>query len=254
MSTIFEQWLSDQQGKPVKRDPAAVIGNWTEVGEKGKEKLITKVPCDILIPKRWAYQDLATVGDTITITCIFTIVMDGVYGVVNQVNRIAIEPDSVSIVKIGGDEYFKFSFSKNGTISSKLDLVVQDVLAYPIFDEILAKGNDPSYLTYEDLCKVLKTAQINAGINLSPSNIILEMIVAAITRDFKNRNQYFRITATTQLSQVEKVPVLIGLRNVQLGTTNFTTRLTGSYFEAGLESGLVNPSTSREGVEDILKS
>lgn len=255
MSIALEEYLEKNHGKPFFRDPDVCHSKLFEVGEGVNEKVITKESCFILIPKRWAYNTLATIGGELYITCIFTIVFpdSGVYGIVNQVNRIKITPDVISIVKIKDDEYFKFSFNPNSVVWPMLLLNVEDTLAYPIFDEIVARGNEPVYLLYDDGCKLLKTASINAGINLSPNNIIIEMIYAIISRDVQDRKKHYRLQVDNQNYQIIKPPAVIGLRNVYLGPTNFVTRTAGSYFEVGIESSLVNPSTHREGVEDILR-
>lgn len=254
MSINFEQYLEKDLGKPFLRDADVCHAKLFEVGEGVNERVIAKEPCFILIPKRWAYNSLATIGDDIYITCIFTIVFpeSGVYGIVNLVNRIKVSPDIISIIKIDDDEYFKFSFNKDSTVFPLLLLNVEDTLPYPIFDEIVARGNEPSYLLYDDGCKILKTALVNAGSNLSPNNIIIEMTYAVISRDSQNRETQYRLKVDSQNYQTLKAPAVIGLRNVQLGPTNFVTRTAGSYFETGIESSLVNPSMHREGVEDIL--
>lgn len=255
MSIDFEQYLEKDFGKPFLREADVCHTKLFEVGEGVDERVITKENCFIMIPKRWAYNTLAIVGDDIYITCIFTIVFpdSGVYGIVNQVNRIKITPDIISVVKINDDEYFKFSFNKDSTVWPLLLLNVEDTLAYPIFDEIVARGNEPYYLLYDDGCKILKTAMTNAGINLSPNNIIIEMTYAVISRDAQNRKTQYRMGVNSQNYQTLKAPAVIGLRNVHLGPTNFVTRTAGSYFETGIESSLVNPSMHREGVEDILR-
>lgn len=255
MSVTLEQYLGREFEKPFIRDPEVCHTQLFEVGEGVNERLVTKEACFIIIPKRWAYNTLATVGDEILSTCIFAIVFpeSGVYGIVNQVNRIQMTPDIISIIKIEEDEYFKFSFNKDSTVFPLLLLSVDDALAYPIFDEIVARGNEPAYLLYDDGCKILKTASKNAGINLSPNNIIIEMTYAAISRDMNDRKEHYRTSVNSQNYQLISPPAVIGLRNVQLGPTNFVTRTAGSYFDTGIESSLVNPSTHREGVEDILR-
>ncbi len=255
MSIAFEQYLEKDLKLAFSRDPNACHEKLFEVGEGVNARVVAKESCFILIPKRWAYNSLANIGDDIYITCIFAIVFpeSGVYGVVNQVNRIKLTPDIISIVKIRDEEYFKFSFGKGSTVWPLLLLNVEDTLAYPIFDEIVARGNEPAYLLYDDGCKILKTAATNAGINLSPNNIIIEMTYATISRDTSDRSIQYRMKVDNQNYQNINEPAVIGLRNVQLGPTNFVTRTAGSYFETGIESSLVNPSMSREGVEDILR-
>ncbi len=255
MSTSFEQYLNKEFQKTFIRDPDSIKTKLFEVGEGFNTRVVSKESCFIMIPKRWAYNNLAKVGDEIYVTCIFTIVFpeSGVFGIVNQVNLIKITPDIISIVKVNDDEYFKFSFNEGSTIWPQLMLNVDDTLAYPIFDEIVARGNEPCYLLYDDGCKILKSAGKTAGINLSPNNIIFEMTYATISRDATNRKLLYRLMVNSQNYQSLHSPAVIGLRNVQLGPTNFVTRTAGSYFETGIESGLVNPSMHKEGVEEILR-
>lgn len=250
----FISYLNNEHGGTFTRDPSKCIAKLDELGEGVTSRCVIKEEMYILIPKRWAYNTLANIGDDIYIACIFPLVFPNskVYSVLNQVNRIKIVPDSVSIVKIFDDEYFKFNFDKDSIGFPLLDLNQDDTLAYPIYDELIAKGNVPYYLNYDDSNKVLKSASVTAGINISPSNVILEATVATVARATENRKQYYRLTVKGQNDQLTRPPVIIGLRNVILGATNFVTRVTGSYAEDGIESSLVSPSTHREGVEDIL--
>lgn len=244
----FEDYLAKLHGFPVKRDGKATSANLTMVGDGANKRLVAKKDCEIYIPKRWAYHDLADTGELKKITCIYAIVSGNTYGVVNQVNRIRIDPDSMTIVTINDDEYFRFVFKAGSVVFPELDLVKEDVLAYPIYDELIAKGNVPAYLSYDDYCKILRTAKTNAGINLSPSNIILEMTAAVVTRNPDDRRKLYRYTLGKG-----KQPIFIGLRNITLTASNFITRTAGSYFEAGIESELANPSTSKESVETKLR-
>lgn len=254
-NTTFASYLSNEHGGTFTRDPAKCISKLEEMGEGVSSRCVIKEDMYIVIPKRWVYNKLAFMGDEIYITCIFPVVFPNskVYAVLNQVNRIKIVPDSVSIFKINDeDEYFKFNFEKGSVGFPLLDLPQDDTLAYPIYDELIAKGNVPCYLNYDDTNKVLKTASVTAGINISPSNIILEATVATVSRAAENGKQYYRLTIKGQNDQLTRPPKIIGLRNVILGATNFITRVTGSYAEDGIESSLVSPSTHRERVEDIL--
>lgn len=220
-----------------------------------KGELYTNKPLKIYSPVRYTERKLSVVSNVVRIVGVFGIVVEDKYlGVCSVLAMMPITPTSTNIVEFGEDEYFEFWFDKGSMVCSNLDLVKEDSLAYKVYDEILAKGNVPWYMSYEDLGKLFVTAETYAGITLAANNVPLEMIAAAISRDPSDRTAYFRHRLQKIEDQEKLKPDYIPFRSVIYGATNTTAKLMGAYFDDGLMSALVNPSDKVEGVERLLRS
>lgn len=222
--------------------------------EQPDGSVLTTRGVKIYVPERFAEKELAVIAAETYICGIFAIVVDDKYYGVSTANAMMrIKPSLISTVKFDDDTYLEFTFDPGAVVIATLDLIKNDTLVYRIFDEILAKGHVPWYLSYDDLAKLFETSAYHAGVNLLGSHAILEMIAAAVARDPKDRTKYYRHTVGSQADQHDRPPAMIPLRSITLGTTNTTSKLLGSYFEQGLYSALTNPSTKTENIEDLLR-
>lgn len=238
----YSQWV---------RDPSKVHACLHEQPDKS---VICSKSVKIYVPERFIEKQLAKIESETYILAIFAIVVDDkYYGVSSACAMMRIKPSLISTVKFGENAYLEFSFEPGSVVIANTDLVKQDVLVYRIFDEILAKGNVPWYLRYDDRARLFESAGYHAGMDLSRSHAILEMIAAATARDPKDRSQYYRQTVQSPDDQITRPPVAIALRDITLGTTNTTSKLLGSYWNQGLDSALVNPSTKVQNIENLLR-
>lgn len=207
----------------------------------------------IYIPSRFAEHQLAVISNEIRIVGIFAIVVGNDYGVSNANAIMQITPTSTTTVDIEGDEYYEFFFQKGSVICPNVNLVQDNTFVYRIYDEIVAKGHIPWFLSYEDLAKLFTSSVYHGNMRLAPNNIPLEMITASISRNAKDRTKYYRHSIKSLDEQLKTPPAFIALRNVMLGATNTTARLMGAYFDDGLLSALVNPSESTEAMETLMR-
>lgn len=216
--------------------------------------LITTKGCRIFIPGRFAEKTLATISNEVYIVGIFAIVVEGKYYGVSLANAMMrIEPSSTETVMFGEDEYIEFCFEPGSTVISSTELVRNDTLLYEIYDEIIAKGHVPWYISYDDLGRLFESSEKHAGVRLGANHAILEMIAAAITRDPADLTRYYRQAVKAREDQFTNPPAVIAFRNVTYGATNTTAKLMGAYFDDGLTSALVNPSQRVEPIEEILR-
>ena len=235
---------------------------WTRSPEKVRAALkeqpdnsvVTSKPLKIYVPKRFMEKQLAQVAAEIYIVGIFAMVVDDTYYGVSTVNAMMrIKPTSIATGKFVHESYLEFQFDPGSVVIANTLLIKNDVLVYKIFDEIVAKGHTPWYVGYEDLAKLFASAEKHAGVKLKNSHAILEMFAAAVARDSVERSNYFRHVVKDQFDYVNKPPTIIPLRSVSYGTTNTTAKLLGSYWDDGLTSALVNPSTKTERIEELLR-
>ena len=64
---------------------------------------------------------------------------------------------------------------------------------------------------------------------------------------------YYRSVINNRSDLKKNPPVFIPLRSVVYGATNTTNKLAGSYFNEGVISALVSPSTRIEPIEELLR-
>lgn len=217
--------------------------------------ILTSKKCAIYIPERYAEKQLASIGAEVYILGIFALVVeDRYYAVSSALAKIRLKNPTIATVKFDGDNYLEFTFEPGSVVIADKELVKDDILTYYVFEEFITKGRVPWFMNYQqDLAGLFDTAELHAGVKLGNNHVVLEIIVAAITRNAKDPTVYYRhlIQKESDLKTIE--PVTIPLRSVSYGATNTTSKLVGSYFGEGLTSALVNPSEKVETIETILR-
>jgi uncharacterized protein (DUF2164 family) len=207
----------------------------------------------IYSPTLYADKGISTVGLENSILGICAIVVDDTYYCVMMVTAVVpIDPIQTNRVKMDGDDYFEFVFEPGGTFIKSVDLVCHDTLVYQIFDVILAKGNVPWYLGYEELRRIFDTAKKHAGADVGGQQEVTSLIVSLISRTREDRVKYYRTAVMSSDYLRTNPPVIIPLMSARYGATNTTTKLGGSYFDQGLASALINPSERVERIEGLL--
>lgn len=233
----------------LKRDSAVVKAALKINGQQ----LLTSKDMKIVIPYRYIQGKLAMVGNHVQTLAVFAIVIDGVYAVSNLCSSITLTPSSTTVVSYEGEDYFEFSFDKGSVVSPNINLVVDDKNAYNIYNEFIAKGRIPWFMSYEDFGKILTTAHSHAGIELSGTNAPLELIITSIARNNKNLYEYYRNTIKSLGDQFTNPPSYVPFKSVSYGATNTAGKIMGSYFDEGLTSALTAPEGGPEGVEVHLR-
>lgn len=211
-------------------------------------------PCSVHIPKRYTTRELATVGNEVSIVGMFGIVTGNNYGVCRINAMVNIKPTSINTIIIDDTEYLEFQFEAGDTLLTNVNLVKRDTLVYRIYDEIVAKGNTPWYMSYQDLGQLFDTASSFGGANLGANHAILEMITASRARNPNDRTKYYRHTLNKATQLDTTPPVMIALKSVQDGATNTTAKLIGAYMDEGINSALVDPSERSEKIEELLRT
>lgn len=214
--------------------------------------LIAKKPLQIHIPFRYQAAKLASVGKEFYTVGIFAIVYEGVYMVSNVTSLIQLTPDSIYSEKINNEEYYVLHFEAGSVIAPRLDLVVDDDIAYKVYDELIGKAKIPWFCNYEDVSKCMADVHYYSKLKLSSSNAVFELLVASIARDRNDTQKYYRETIDKIEEQETNPPVILPFRSVIVGTTNTMGKLIGSYFDEGLVSALTYEG-GPAGVENLLR-
>src|SRR5690606_25517753 len=113
------------------------------------DKLLAKKGMKIYIPVRFSERNLAVIGSETSILGIFAIVVDDkYYAVSNALAMLRIEPTSTNTVTVGDEDYFEFYFEAGSVVVADTQVVVDDTVAYYVYNEFIAKGRAPWYLSY----------------------------------------------------------------------------------------------------------
>ena len=216
-------------------------------------RVITKTGCKIYIPIRYAERKLAFISNEIYILGIFAITVEDKYFGVSILNTmVPIEPVETNKVLIDGEGYYEFVFTPGNTVFKTTNLVKSDSLIYRIYDEFLAMGHIPWFIGYEELGKLFDSAKEFAGANVGNNPEVTQLIASILARDPKDRTKYYRTTVTSLEDLVTNPPIFVPLKSVQYSATNTTTKLGGSYFQQGVISALIDPSSRLESIERLL--
>lgn len=237
--------------KQLTRDPAKVHEALREL-EGGS--VVAVKQCKIYIPQRYVEHGLAYIGAANYILGIFAIATeDKYYGVCLLNTMVPIDPSSVNRIKMDEDDYYEFVFEPGATVFKTVDLVKTDTLVYRIYDEFIAKGYVPWFMGYEEMGHIFDSAKEFADANIGQNSEVTQLIASIVARDPRDRTKYYR-QAITSLDDMAKLePTFVPLKSVQYSATNTLTKLGGAYFQQGVVSSLITPSSRTERLEAILK-
>lgn len=241
--------------KKLKHDPSKIHSNWVEtVDGEGNSLIATRGGCKIYFPKHYTEGKLGSIDTNFNVIAIFCVVVDDkYYSVSDAIAEMTLSPDEVNVVKVDDAEYYELVFEDGSVITINSMLVVDNQKVYQVFDEFLAKGKTPWYISYTMLLQIFKTARIHAGVNLGVDAAVLSMMTASRGRQQSDKSKYYRNQLATQRDLDEIRPAMLPLTSVA-SATNTTSKIMGSYLTAGIVSSLVSPSTQTENIEQLLLS
>lgn len=232
---------------------AAKVHKAVQLTEEGS--FVALKPLKVYIPSRFPQRDLATFEEEITFVGICAIVVDDTYYAASKICApIRSEPTLVSSEVIDDVEYIEMHYEPGDRVICSKDLVKIDNLLYRIYDEIIAKGRVPWYMSYQEIGALFSTSLKHAGVRVGRTPTVMEIIASAICRDSEDLRRYYRQVAETYEDMTTNPPTVIPLRNVSYGATNTIAKLTGSRFDEGMTSAIVNPGERVERTERILRT
>lgn len=217
-------------------------------------EVITKGGCKVYFPTRYEEQGLSEIGSEVVLLGFFAIVHDNNdYGVSKALTKVKMLPDEIEQVKIDDEEYTVLTFLSGSVFIENTQVIMDSNLLYVVWNEFISKGKLPWFIDYRDLSQLFKHAPHYTGVKLGANHAIWEMVAATISRDPNNLQKHYRQTIKSIDYLKTNPPVVVKLNSVTYGATNTTTKLLGSYFDEGLTSALVNPSTKTEPIETLLR-
>lgn len=215
--------------------------------------VVTTAECSIQIPESFTAKNLAVIGSEVFIFGFFPFIMGDRYAVNKTIAMMRINPSSTQKVVVNETPYIEFTFEPGDRIISSTALVVTDTLSYYMYDEFIAKGNIPWYMSYFDMANMFDTAKEHAGVNLGGRSII-ELIISTIARDPNDMTRLYRHILARPEDIITKPPVTVPFRSVIWNTSDTTSKLNGAYYTEGINSALVNQSESVEMIEELLRT
>lgn len=220
-----------------------------------ENSVVCNKPCKMYIPARFPQRDLATFEDEITLVGICAIVVEDKYYMSAMICApIRTEPTLVNTVIIDDVEYLELQYEPGDRVISQLDLLKIDNLMYRIYDEIIAKGRVPWYVSYDELGNLFESSSYHAGVQVGSTPAVMEIIVSTICRDPNDLKRYYRQVVETKEEISQNPPTIVPLRNVSFGATNTIAKITGSRFDEGMTSAIVNPGDRVERSERTLRT
>jgi len=211
--------------------------------------------CKIYIPQRYVNKGLAGVGETVWSVGEFVVTLDSGYYCTMLVPAIlTLSPTEVRQVKLEGNAYYELSFVEGSVVIESSWVPKSDSCIPPLFNELNINGNVPYGFSLFDLIKMYHLAPKYAGFKMGANPQVYETVVNIIARDPEDLNKQYRGVPFVLDDVYKKPPVIVGLRNPAVTSTNTVAKLIGSYFQDGTVSALINPSDRVEGVEILLRS
>lgn len=210
--------------------------------------LVATKRCRIYIPEHYIGNFLGSMDESTRILGIYGIVVDDKYYATSRCcAMITIDPSTTNIVEINGMNYMEFTFEAGDTVIKNLNLVRTATLAFRIYDEFIAKGKVPWYMSDVDMCLLFDSSKEHADVNLGVDSAILEMIASSMIRSKMDKTVFYR-----HLQQGDP-HVFVPLKSVAYGATNTTAKLLGAHFQEGMTSALITPSERSETIEELLR-
>lgn len=234
-----------------KRDSKAVYASLKRVGDT----VTALKPVSIYIPARYLTRGLATFESDIDFLGIFAIVDGSNNMAVSMINgMVRSEPTLISTRVIDDVEYRKLDYAVGAKVIASTKLRKIDSLLYRIYDEFLAKGRVPGFMSYNNLCDMFYTAGKYSGPRVGANIAVQEMIAATISKNPKNLREPYRMVVKTMDDSDALQPAYIGLRTVGFGSDSAVAKLMGQRFDANMTSSLIAPGAKVGRIERLLRT
>jgi len=227
-----------------KRNPAKVQSKLYRKGET----VYAKEDLRILLPDRYNNAKLATFGVTIDTILIFAIITDdGFYGVLNRPTRVAISPEEIEKVDIGGKIYNLIHIHKDSPVIMSETVITDANIVHNVLEEFYTRGNMPVFMDYDDVVDIFIYSQSYARSKLAPEITRFEILASLIARDQNDKTKEYRYT------DMKKPPTYIGILDVFFAFDDTFSKVAGGYFRRGLATAIVKKSNKIPPSEEVLR-
>lgn len=234
----------------LKRDPKRIA---KALVTRGKRTLATET-LRLMFPEYYIKREIAVIGSDNYVIGLFALITeDNHYSTVNVPAMISIGQGSLTRTKVGEMVYCVLEFEAGESVIDSDEVVKNELLTYPIFNDVLGKGQIPWYMNDQNTGYVLDGARRYMGSSIGDDRKSIQTIMSLLSRDPKNPTDTYRHSVKTFADVDTKRPLYSSIRNVQYMASNTFTKQAGSYFSAGTNSSLITTTTTIEPVERALR-
>jgi hypothetical protein len=202
---------------------------------------------EIFVPVSYQKHGVYDAGDEITVLGVFDMTVDGKEEGYYLPAKIVIQPSKVETVSVDDNRFFKLTLFQDDVFIKNTEIVRDEYLAYIIFYEFVCGGNTPNFIKYDDTGFIFDVVSEVTGISFPTDHSVFEMIAAELHRDPDNVSKQWRRT------DLKKEPLNIPMRLVSHAAISTTSKIIGSYMDAGIDASLVNASDVPSDIEDLLR-
>lgn len=240
--------MSFSSKSDLKYNPDIVKKKLKQVGDK----VICTEDISILFPEWYVKKELAFLGSTVNLVCIACVVdSSNNYAILEAPIYAEFGPERLLEQSIDGVPYKIMTFSKDNIVILSTRCIKTDNFLYELFNSFFVQGNIPFFLDYEGTSKVFLESKKYADSNIGSDSIIFEIITAIVTRNDKNKMEYWRQTINNGAKGSHPYP--IGLSNVYYAYDSTGAKIIGSFFEQGLINAVNNPENKPTKTVEVLR-
>lgn len=216
--------------------------------KSGSQFLVNVDTLQALIPERFLNLNFCKIEETVTTFGIFDLLVNEteLKGLLIP-NIVNLLPKEIENVHMFDRDYICLTFHKGDVFMTTDTFIKNKFLIITMFKEFIELGNLPAFINYKNSHLLFSNTQSMADMDLNVNPVVLEMMIAYLTRskdDLSAQQRYFPI---------DNPSTMIGLRNISYGPDSTTAKIFGSYSDDGMKSALVNPNDVSKPLEDIMR-
>lgn len=219
------------------------------------DSVVALKPLKIIFPERYKDRELAMIGEVTYIVGFFCVCDEEYnYSVSMVPAMIKTSPDRINKIIVDDQPFTVFEYDAGSNLLDNMNVIMNDNLVYKIYNELLELARIPFYYGYEDVPMFLRETKKYNGFELGSDPVIFEYLTGFMYRNPNDMSESFRLMDDARKKIKTSKPILVGLSDVSVGSSNFITKVTKSYSTDGITSGLNNPSARAERIETMLRT
>lgn len=232
----------------LKRKPDLIKGIFTKKGNQ----IVVNQDVQVLFPERYINKELATVDTVVKVVSIFAIVDENNnYAITNAPVIVELTPNNISEIIIEKTLNKVLEFNKGDTFMLNTKAIRNDQFMYNLFEEFYITGNTPWFMAYSDISDIFIESKKYAGSKIGNKPIAFEILAGTITRSSVNTEIKYRVAIKGKNDKLK--PMYAGLNNVYQSYTDTGSKLVGSYYDAGINTALVDKEKRATTTISILR-
>lgn len=225
-----------------KKDVSKIAATLKEEGDQ----LITLSDIKVVIPYSFLSKGLLFLDGGIQSVGYFAIMTNTEYAYYNIPAMVSLGSGEINETVIEESPYYEISYQKGDVLIKDLNLVQKDSLLYTINELIVAMGNVPHYMSYDDL-DIFANSRYYTGVTVGSTANTMDVFYSIIGRDPDDMSKQYRSGPQTKPCE------FIAFRNIALTANSTMARIIGSHSDQGIDSALVNKTERLNRPEQISR-